>query len=132
MVFTGHADGYEVAVDVEDPDWWLWVTPNDVSPTPNEPSDLLDGSGYVVVESEDVIDGIASFIARFLAAHPEAKVCHRHFRFFRDNSFKCTLFIDPAFGIPLRHASLTFGPWGGMGTEHDTIRAARRCTSNLF
>lgn len=78
---SGYADGYEVAVDVEDPQWWLWVTPNDVSLTPHEPSDLLDGSGYVAVETEDVIDGIASFIAHFLAAHPETKVhLHLHLR----------------------------------------------------
>ena len=61
-------------MDVEDPDWWLWITDNDVSLKPKEPSDLLDGSGYVVVESEDVVDAIASFIARFLIAHPDTKV----------------------------------------------------------
>lgn len=78
---SGYADGYEIAVDVEDPDWWLWVTPNDVSLTPHEPSDLLDGSGYVAVETEDVIQGIASFVAHFLAAHPETKVRRCHFPF---------------------------------------------------
>eukprot|EP00271_Cylindrocystis_brebissonii_P023406 TRINITY_DN9693_c0_g1_i1.p1 TRINITY_DN9693_c0_g1~~TRINITY_DN9693_c0_g1_i1.p1 ORF type:complete len:275 (+),score=45.58 TRINITY_DN9693_c0_g1_i1:130-954(+) len=72
-------NGYEINVtpegSEEDPagDWWLWVTDKDMYDVPREDSDTLDGSGYVVLDREDVIDGLANFIARFLLVHPDTK-----------------------------------------------------------
>lgn len=66
-------DGFEVNTDLEDPDWWSWVTDKDMFNTPSEDVDSLDGSGYIVIETDDVIDAMANFIAQYLLVHPDTK-----------------------------------------------------------
>jgi len=67
------ADGYEVSLSDDDSDWWQWVSDSETHAPSVENTDLVDGSGYVVVEKEDVIDGIAHFVAKFIASHPDTK-----------------------------------------------------------
>eukprot|EP00245_Coleochaete_scutata_P016353 TRINITY_DN7591_c0_g1_i1.p1 TRINITY_DN7591_c0_g1~~TRINITY_DN7591_c0_g1_i1.p1 ORF type:complete len:267 (+),score=64.92 TRINITY_DN7591_c0_g1_i1:63-863(+) len=67
-------DGLMVNVDVEDPSWWLWVTDKDMYGTEAlEEKDHLDGGSYVLVDQEDVVDGIANFVARYLMSQPQTK-----------------------------------------------------------
>lgn len=75
-VQTKHSeeDGYEVKMCAEDDcGWWEWVLANDAQSHAVESSDQLDGSGYIVVDNTDVIDGIAHFVARYVATHPDTK-----------------------------------------------------------
>lgn len=71
------SDGLEINVNVADASWWSWVNEEDFE-RPREERDPLDGTGYVLVDSDDVIDAVANFVARFLAAHPETQVRFRH------------------------------------------------------
>lgn len=69
-------DGVEVNVDVDDPSWWLWVSDVDVCGTPRtEASGLGDGDEdeYIVLDRDDVVDGVADFVARFLSTHPQTE-----------------------------------------------------------
>lgn len=57
----------------EDPNWWLLVDDDFLGPDKVE-EDGMDSEGYVVVNQEDFVDGIASFLAKYISAMPEAKV----------------------------------------------------------
>lgn len=63
-----------VKADVDDPNWWLWLSENDMDRETKEVQDGLGSDGYVVVSQEDIVDGIASFIARYISSIPQAKV----------------------------------------------------------
>ncbi|GBG73350.1 hypothetical protein CBR_g13070 [Chara braunii] len=62
------------AKDVANPSWWTWVTENDMhGGEPTEEQDGLGGENYVLIEADDVVDGIANFIARYLQSLPQTK-----------------------------------------------------------
>lgn len=61
-------------VDVNDPNWWLWLSKNDVSRGTEEVQDGFGADGYVLVNQVDIVDSIASFIARYISSIPHAKV----------------------------------------------------------
>eukprot|EP00897_Mesotaenium_endlicherianum_P001604 jgi/Mesen1/1471/ME000132S00413 len=63
----------EAEIDVDDPDWWLVPDAKTRGVEQKEECEELDGDSYVLVDKEDVIDGIASFVARYLAYHPQTK-----------------------------------------------------------
>ncbi|KAJ7553401.1 hypothetical protein O6H91_06G096600 [Diphasiastrum complanatum] len=67
-------DGSLVDTGIEDPSWWVWVAEDDLSVSqPKFEPGGLDAEGYVVVTEEDIIDGIANFLAQYIASMPEAK-----------------------------------------------------------
>lgn len=65
--------GINVKVDVNDPNWWLWLSKNDVSRGTEEVQDGFGADGYVLVNQVDIVDSIASFIARYISSIPHAK-----------------------------------------------------------
>jgi len=67
------ADGMYVKADVDDPNWWLWLSENDMDRETKEVQDGLGTDGYVLISQEDIVDGIASFIARYISSIPQAK-----------------------------------------------------------
>jgi hypothetical protein len=69
------ADGVSVKVDVNDPSWWEWVTDRDkYGGEPKEDLEhSLGGEGYVIVDQDDVIDGIADFVAHYLVTLPQTE-----------------------------------------------------------
>ena len=61
--------------DVDDPNWWLWLSENDTTHRDiKEVQDGLGSDGYVMVNQEDIVDSIASYIARYISSIPQAKV----------------------------------------------------------
>jgi hypothetical protein len=72
---TFPADGVSVKVDVNDPSWWEWVTDRDkYGGEPEEDLEhSLGGEGYVIVDQDDVIDGIADFVAHYLVTLPQTE-----------------------------------------------------------
>jgi hypothetical protein len=69
------ADGLYVKADVDDPNWWLWLSENDTGNRDiKEVQDGLGSDGYVMVNQEDIVDSIASYIARYISSIPQAKV----------------------------------------------------------
>ncbi|GJP72791.1 hypothetical protein CLOP_g3549 [Closterium sp. NIES-67] len=54
-------------------EWWQWVTDMDAGVVHgSEPCEALEGEGeYEVVHVEEVVDGIAHVLARYIALHPE-------------------------------------------------------------
>lgn len=69
------ADGLYVKADVDDPNWWLWLSENDTGNKDiKEVQDGLGCDGYVMVNQEDIVDSIASYIARYISSIPQAKV----------------------------------------------------------
>jgi hypothetical protein len=54
----------DVSINVDgELSWWVWVTEKLDSQNLEEPSEI-DNENYVIISEENVIDGIASFIAR--------------------------------------------------------------------
>ncbi|XP_024363163.1 uncharacterized protein [Physcomitrium patens] len=66
-------DDFYVKADVDDPNWWLWLSENDTDREIKEVKDGLGSDGYVMVSQEDIVDSIASFIARYISSIPQAK-----------------------------------------------------------
>lgn len=67
-------DGLYVKADVDDPNWWLWLSENDTGNRDiKEVQDGLGSDGYVMVNQEDIVDSIASYIARYISSIPQAK-----------------------------------------------------------
>jgi hypothetical protein len=72
-------DGMFVRADLDDPNGWLWLSENDLVHTdPKEVKDCLGADGYIVINHEDIVDSIASFMARYISSIPQAKVCFHH------------------------------------------------------
>ncbi|XP_010926427.1 uncharacterized protein [Elaeis guineensis] len=64
----------EIMVDVDhgEPSWWVWVT-HDIVPGCLEEVSGIDNENYVIISEENVIDGIADFIARCILENPKSK-----------------------------------------------------------
>lgn len=60
--------------DIDDPNWWLWLSENEPEKDIKEVQDGLGSDGYVIVNQEDIVDSIASYIARYISSVPQAKV----------------------------------------------------------
>ncbi|KAH9317810.1 hypothetical protein KI387_019579, partial [Taxus chinensis] len=58
--------------DLDDASRWLWVT-EDAALTKREEKSSLDGQNYIIVTEEDIVEGIALFMARIVAANPQSK-----------------------------------------------------------
>lgn len=67
-----------VKADVNDPNWWLWLSENETDKDVKEVQDGLGSDGYVIVNQEDIVDSIASYIARYISSIPQAKVFLTH------------------------------------------------------
>lgn len=72
-LLTTTTDGMYVKADVDDPNWWLWLSEKDMDRETREVHDDLGTDGYVLVSQDDIVDGIASFIARYISSIPQAK-----------------------------------------------------------
>lgn len=51
---------------------WLWIT-EDAAPTKTEEKSKLDDENYIIVTEEDIVEGIALFMAEIVATNPESK-----------------------------------------------------------
>ncbi|CAL5384973.1 unnamed protein product [Camellia sinensis] len=60
-----------INVDREEPSWWVWVT--DVVPSDVEEQSGIDNEKYLVVCEEQVVDGVANFMARCVLSNPKAQ-----------------------------------------------------------
>ncbi|BBN01920.1 hypothetical protein MPTK1_2g11270 [Marchantia polymorpha subsp. ruderalis] len=66
-------DGMVVSV-ADDPSSWLMVTDNDLTDEElKEEGDQCGQDAFVVVTQEDIVDGIASFMARYISSNPQTK-----------------------------------------------------------
>ncbi|KAK1301539.1 hypothetical protein QJS10_CPB12g01672 [Acorus calamus] len=61
-----------VNVDLEQPSWWVWVTPEMVPSTVEELSGI-DNENYVIINEEHIVDGVANFLAKCILANPKSK-----------------------------------------------------------
>ncbi|KAJ3702898.1 hypothetical protein LUZ61_006603 [Rhynchospora tenuis] len=66
-----HSGDVSINVDGE-LSWWVWVTEKLDLQNLEEPSGI-DNDNYVIISEENVIDGIACFIARCILENPESK-----------------------------------------------------------
>ncbi|KAH9575830.1 hypothetical protein CY35_01G131500 [Sphagnum magellanicum] len=67
-------DGMFLRASVDDPNSWLWLSETDVvRGDPREVKDCLGGDGYVLINQDDIVDSIASFMARYISSIPQAK-----------------------------------------------------------
>ncbi|KAI3521457.1 hypothetical protein L1887_10925 [Cichorium endivia] len=64
----------EILIDVglEEPSLWIWVTVEMVHGNLEETSGI-DKENYIVINQEQVVDGIANFMARYILLNPNAK-----------------------------------------------------------
>ncbi|XP_022856617.1 uncharacterized protein LOC111377720 [Olea europaea var. sylvestris] len=64
----------EILINVghEEPSWWVWVT-EDMVPSNTEERSEIDNDNYVVVNEEQVVEGVANFMARCLVANPKSQ-----------------------------------------------------------
>ncbi|KAH9324695.1 hypothetical protein KI387_004873, partial [Taxus chinensis] len=67
-----HTGDILVNSDLDDASRWLWVT-EDAALTKREEKSSLDGQNYIIVTEEDIVEGIALFMARIVAANPQSK-----------------------------------------------------------
>jgi len=56
----------------EDPSLWVWV-PDDMATRKVEERCGLDNEGYIIITEEDLVDGIATFIANYIVSNSQAK-----------------------------------------------------------
>ncbi|KAG6784177.1 hypothetical protein POTOM_009863 [Populus tomentosa] len=61
-----------ISVDNKEPSRWVWVT-EDMVPSNTEERSGIDDENYVVVTEENVVDGVAYFMAKCLVANPKAQ-----------------------------------------------------------
>ncbi|XP_021740366.1 uncharacterized protein LOC110706710 [Chenopodium quinoa] len=59
-----------INVDQEEPSWWVWVTDSMV-PGKVEEHSGIDDENYVIVCEEQVVDGVANFLARCIVSNPK-------------------------------------------------------------
>ncbi|OVA02024.1 hypothetical protein BVC80_8137g9 [Macleaya cordata] len=55
-----------------EPSWWVWVTDEKLSSCVEERSGI-DDENYVVVNEEQVVEGVANFMAKCILSNPKAK-----------------------------------------------------------
>ncbi|XAR55576.1 hypothetical protein NMG60_11035687 [Bertholletia excelsa] len=60
-----------INVDVEEPSWWVWVTDEMVPRDDEEPSEI-DNESYLILTEEQVVDGVANFMATCILSNPKA------------------------------------------------------------
>lgn len=107
---------------MDDPNWWLWLSENDTDREIKEVKDGLGSDGYVMVSQEDIVDSIASFIARYISSIPQAKVFPAH-HLIHFESCKGFLLID----LDLFHKYvMATDTWLFFATESDSKGAATR------
>ncbi|XP_073147464.1 uncharacterized protein [Henckelia pumila] len=61
-----------VNVDSEEPSWWVWVS-EEMVPSKIEENSGIDNEAYVIVSEEQVVDGVAYFMARCILANPRTQ-----------------------------------------------------------
>lgn len=61
-----------------EPCWWTWVT-KEMVPANLEEVSGIDNESYVIISDDNVIDGIAEFIAKCIHENPKSKVYWRKF-----------------------------------------------------
>uniref|UniRef100_A0A803LV07 Uncharacterized protein n=1 Tax=Chenopodium quinoa TaxID=63459 RepID=A0A803LV07_CHEQI len=59
-----------INVDQEGPSWWVWVT-DSMAPGKVEERSGIDDENYVIVCEEQVVDGVANFLARCIVSNPK-------------------------------------------------------------
>lgn len=62
-----------INVGMEEPSLWIWVSDEMVHGNTEEKSGI-DNENYIVINQEQVVDGIANFMARCILLNPKAKV----------------------------------------------------------
>jgi hypothetical protein len=69
----GDEGAFVAVMDVQDDEWWEIVNPekDDFEPVPDD--DFSKDSSYVMVEEEEVMTALASFVAAAIKQYPEAK-----------------------------------------------------------
>lgn len=72
-VSTNSEDGIFVNPNSEDPNWCVIVDEDYFFGPDKVEKDGLESEGYVVVNQEDFVDGMASFLAKYISSMPEAK-----------------------------------------------------------
>ncbi|XAR62793.1 hypothetical protein NMG60_11017673 [Bertholletia excelsa] len=62
-----------INLDHEEPSWWVWVTDKMV---PNEVEEMsgIDNENYLVISEEQVVDGVANFMARCILSNPRSLI----------------------------------------------------------
>ncbi|CAM6090020.1 unnamed protein product [Calypogeia fissa] len=66
-------DRMEINV-ADDPSSWLWVTDHDLIERDTKfEQDGLGSDGYLIITHDDIVDGIASFMARYISSMPQTK-----------------------------------------------------------
>nr|CAD1837551.1 unnamed protein product [Ananas comosus var. bracteatus] len=67
-------DSMDVPINVDDGkvSWWVWVT-SEIAPKSLEEVSGIDDENYVIITEEDVVDGIANFIARCILENQKSK-----------------------------------------------------------
>ncbi|KAJ8618923.1 hypothetical protein MRB53_015109 [Persea americana] len=67
-----HCVEYMVNVDPEEPSWWVWVT-EEMVPSNTEEWSGIDNENYVIISEEQVVDGVANFLAQCILSSPKSK-----------------------------------------------------------
>jgi hypothetical protein len=60
-----------INVDNKEPSWWVWVTDPKTQCSKEERS-AIDNENYVIVSEQNVVDGVANFMARCVLSNPKA------------------------------------------------------------
>ncbi|XP_057490565.1 uncharacterized protein LOC130776383 [Actinidia eriantha] len=60
-----------INVDLEEPSWWVWVT-DEMTPHDVEEQSGIDNENYLIVREEQVVDGVANFMAKCILSNPKA------------------------------------------------------------
>ncbi|EHA8588545.1 putative Dihydrodipicolinate synthase [Cocos nucifera] len=70
----GNLNAVEIMIDVDhgEPSWWVWVT-HEIDPNCLEEVSGIDNENYVIISEENVVEGIAHFIARCILENPKSK-----------------------------------------------------------
>ena len=62
-----------INVDLEEPSWWVWVT-DEMTLHDVEEQSGIDNENYLIVREEQVVDGVANFMAKCILSNPKALV----------------------------------------------------------
>lgn len=62
-----------VKLDNEETSWWVLI-PQEITPEYFEEVSAIDNEEYVIINEENVVDGISDFVARCILRHPKSKV----------------------------------------------------------
>ncbi|XP_078444584.1 elongation factor isoform X2 [Wolffia australiana] len=73
-ISDGDSTMSEVVIDIGDsePSFWIWVTDDMVPSLVQEPCGI-DNDSYIIVSEDQVVDGIAHFMATCILANPKSK-----------------------------------------------------------